>query len=76
MTWNQAYTSTFWPSVCTVLLLLALSFYGWRRRSVLVTCKGIAGKCLCGRCNRPSDASFFDGIEICVTAVEPYEHTA
>ncbi len=34
MTWSYAYTPAIWPSVCTVLLLLALTAYSWRRRSV------------------------------------------
>ncbi len=34
MSWPYAYTPTIWPSVLTVLLLVALSVYAWRRRSV------------------------------------------
>ncbi len=34
MTWNYAFTSNIWPSVCTVLLLIALAVYSGRRRSV------------------------------------------
>jgi PAS domain S-box-containing protein len=32
MTWNYAYTSQIWPSVCIILLLVALAIYTWRRR--------------------------------------------
>ncbi len=34
MTWNYAYTPGIWPSFLTVLLLIPLSIYSWRRRSV------------------------------------------
>jgi signal transduction histidine kinase len=34
MTWNYAYTSYIWPSFFTVLLLIALGVFSWRRRSV------------------------------------------
>ena len=34
MIWNYAYTSYIWPSVFTVLLLIALAVYSWHRRSV------------------------------------------
>ena len=34
MTWNYAYTPLIWPSVLTVLLLIALAVFAWRRRSV------------------------------------------
>jgi signal transduction histidine kinase len=34
MTWNYAYTPTIWPSIFTVLLLLVLSAFSWRRRSM------------------------------------------
>ncbi len=34
MTWNYAYTPHIWPSFLTLLFLLAMFFYGSRRRSV------------------------------------------
>ena len=34
MTWHYAYTPYIWPSVCTVLLLIVLAVFTWRRRSV------------------------------------------
>jgi hypothetical protein len=34
MTWNYAYTPHIWPSIFTILLLIALAIYAWRRRSV------------------------------------------
>jgi len=34
MTWNYAYTPTIWPSLLTVLLMLAMAFYCSRRRYV------------------------------------------
>jgi signal transduction histidine kinase len=34
MSWNYAYTPVIWPSVSTVLLVLFLANYSWRRRSV------------------------------------------
>jgi PAS domain S-box-containing protein len=34
MTWNYAYTPHIWPSILTLLLLIALAIYAWRRRSV------------------------------------------
>src|SRR5512136_2049796 len=34
MSWPYAYTPAIWPSVFTVLLLVALSVYAWPRRSV------------------------------------------
>src|SRR5512136_2688723 len=34
MSWPYAYTPAIWSSVFTVLLLVALSIYAWRRRSV------------------------------------------
>jgi signal transduction histidine kinase len=34
MSWNYAYDPHIWPSILTVLLLIALSAYSWRRRSV------------------------------------------
>jgi PAS domain S-box-containing protein len=34
MTWNYVYTPSIWPSVFTVLLLIALAVYSGRRRSV------------------------------------------
>jgi PAS domain S-box-containing protein len=34
MTWNYTYTASIWPSVLTVLLLIALAIYSARRRSV------------------------------------------
>ena len=34
MNWHYAYTPYFWPSVFTVLLLIALTVYSWHRRSV------------------------------------------
>lgn len=34
MTWNYSYTNEVWPSVFTVVLLIALSIYSGRRRSV------------------------------------------
>jgi hypothetical protein len=34
MSWPYAYTPAIWPSVFTVLLLVALSVYAWQRRSV------------------------------------------
>lgn len=34
MEWHYAYTSRIWPSVLTVLLLILLAYYGWRRRIV------------------------------------------
>jgi len=33
MSWPYAYTPTLWPSFVTVVFLIALSVYGWRRRS-------------------------------------------
>jgi PAS domain S-box-containing protein len=32
MTWNYAYTSATWPSIFTILLLISLAVYSWRRR--------------------------------------------
>jgi PAS domain S-box-containing protein len=49
MTWNYAYTPIIWPSVFTVLLLLALAVYSGRRRSVpgatpfMISCLFAAG---------------------------------
>jgi signal transduction histidine kinase len=34
MNWHFAYTPQNWPSLITVLFLMALSAYGWRRRNV------------------------------------------
>ena len=34
MTWNYAYTPSIWPSLITIVLLIALARYAWRRRSV------------------------------------------
>jgi len=34
ITWNYAYTPYIWPSVFTVLLLIALAVYSWHRRSM------------------------------------------
>jgi PAS domain S-box-containing protein len=34
MSWPYAYTPAIWPSVLTVLLLVALSVYAWQRRGV------------------------------------------
>jgi PAS domain S-box-containing protein len=34
MNWSYAYTPGVWPSLVTVLFLIALSMYSWRRRSV------------------------------------------
>src|SRR5512136_2042329 len=34
MNWHFAYTPSIWPPFITVLFLLALAFYSWRRRSV------------------------------------------
>jgi len=34
MSWNYAYTPHIWPSAFTVLLLIALAVYSWRRRGV------------------------------------------
>jgi signal transduction histidine kinase len=34
MSWNYTYNSNIWPSFCTVLFLLVLSVFSWRRRSV------------------------------------------
>lgn len=34
MNWHYAYTPHIWPSVLTVLLLITLSVYSWRRRNV------------------------------------------
>ena len=34
MTWNYAYTPQIWPSILTIILLIVLSFYSWRHRSV------------------------------------------
>ena len=34
MTWNYAYTPTIWPSLLTVLLMLAMAAYSFRRRNV------------------------------------------
>jgi hypothetical protein len=70
MTWNYAYTPDIWPSACTVLLLLALDIFSWRRQEVLVIGKGIAGKRLCGGCNRLRAAGLFDSVEICVAAIQ------
>lgn len=33
MTWNYAYTPRIWPSAFTILLLIVLAAYSWRRRS-------------------------------------------
>jgi PAS domain S-box-containing protein len=34
MTWNYDFTASTWPSVLTLLLLIWLAVYSWRRRSV------------------------------------------
>jgi len=34
MTGDYAYTPQVWPSLLTVLLLVALAIYSWRRRTV------------------------------------------
>jgi len=53
MTWNYAYSPSIWPSVFTVLLLIALAIYSGRRRSVpgatpfMVACLLAAGWAFC-----------------------------
>lgn len=34
MSWDYAYTPRIWPSALTILLLIALAIYSWRRRGV------------------------------------------
>jgi PAS domain S-box-containing protein len=34
VTWNYAYTPHIWPSIFTLLLLIALALYAWRRRTI------------------------------------------
>ena len=34
MTWNYSYTPYFLPSFTTILLLLVIFIYSWRRRSM------------------------------------------
>jgi PAS domain S-box-containing protein len=34
MAWNYAFTPTIWPSLLTIFLLIVLTVYAWRRRSM------------------------------------------